>query len=247
MAELTREQEVQILHDHWRPSIVKWGMTTNLIGLGLLFLPALFLFLDGHTPVWSMLMLTMIARLPSVAMFYVIEPVSYFSALGLAGTYMANLVGNNSNMRVPCSICAQEAVDFEQGSPKGQCVATVGIAVSVIVNLVILTLTVVAGTALFEQMSRNQRNLLGLLLPALFGGLCVTNGSKYPKIAAIFWPLVIFLNVGNSKIGREILGFGPLDWMPPLGRVPFINLFAVFGAMALGLWMLKRGMLDDKK
>lgn len=247
MAEMELKQQEQILHDQWRPSIVRWGMTTNLIGLGLLFVPAIVLFLDGHTPVWSMLGLTLAVRLPATGMFYFIEPVSYFSALGLAGTYMANLVGNNSNMRVPCSICAQEAVGFTQGSPKGQCVATVGIAVSVIVNLIILTLTVVAGTALFEQMTRNQRNLLGLLLPALFGGLMATNGSKYPKIAAVFWPIVIFLTVGNSKVGSELFGFNPLGWMGAMFRVPAINLFAVFGAMALGLWMLKNGMLDEKK
>lgn len=42
-------------------------------------------------------------------------------------------------MRVPCSSVAQEAAGVEMGSDKGSVVSTIGIAVSIIVNIVILT------------------------------------------------------------------------------------------------------------
>lgn len=55
-------------------------------------------------------------------------------------------------MRVPCSSVAQEAAGVEMGSDKGSVVSTIGIAVSIIVNIVILTIGAIAGNAIIGMM-----------------------------------------------------------------------------------------------
>lgn len=51
-------------------------------------------------------------------MLWFVEPISYFPVVGAAGTYMAFLSGNISNMRIPCASMAQVAADVEPGTEK---------------------------------------------------------------------------------------------------------------------------------
>ena len=63
------------------------------------------------------------------------EPISYFLIVGVAGTYMAFVSGNISNLRIPCAMIAQKAAGVEPGTDKGSIVATLGMAVSIILAL----------------------------------------------------------------------------------------------------------------
>ncbi len=52
----------------------------------------------------------------SFGAFYVVEPISYYAALGLTGTYLSFLSGNIGNMRVPCATMALETTESEPGT-----------------------------------------------------------------------------------------------------------------------------------
>ena len=106
--------------------------------------------------------------------FYIVEPISYFPILGIPGTYLTFLSGNTSNMRVPCSSVAQEAAGVEMGTEEGSIISTIGIATSILVNVVILTVGAVAGSVILNILPAPVKEALNFLLPALFGAeMCI--------------------------------------------------------------------------
>ena len=60
---------------------------------------------------------------------------------------MAFLSGNISNMRIPCASMAQVAADVEPGTEKGSVIATIGMAVSIMINTSVLTVGAILGTS----------------------------------------------------------------------------------------------------
>ena len=91
-------------------------------------------------------------------MIWFVEPISYFPIVGVAGTYMAFVSGNISNLRIPCAMIAQKAAGVEPGTDRGSIVATLGMAVSIIVNVIILAAGIFAGAqVLISNTGRTQQ------------------------------------------------------------------------------------------
>ena len=104
-------------------------------------------------------------------MIWFVEPISYFPIVGVAGTYMAFVSGNFSNLRIPCAMIAKKAAGVEPGTDRGSIVATLGMAVSIIVNVIILAAGIFAGAQVLQQLPEIVVNALQLLLPALVGAI----------------------------------------------------------------------------
>ena len=151
------------------PDIVKWGKITMLLGIITCFGPALVIsVIYGCMPPVSAIIAGTIAQISVSGAFYIVEPISYFPILGIPGTYLTFLSGNTSNMRVPCSSVAQEAAGVEMGSDKGSVVSTIGIAVSIIVNIVILTIGAICRKRNYRyECQKEFKQALNFLLPAL--------------------------------------------------------------------------------
>ncbi|MGE4484129.1 MAG: hypothetical protein AB7C97_03325 [Oscillospiraceae bacterium] len=223
----------KIYKSKYVPFIVKWGRRTNLLGALLLFIPCIVVTALGYQPLWGAVGLALVMRFSSLGLNYVIEPVSYYPGLGLAGTYMAFLDGNINNMRLPCAIVAQDAVGAENGTPKGNCIATIGVAVSVFVNLIVLSITIIFGTAIINALSPDVKSSLNYLLPALFGSLLASITIKKPILACISLPLALFMTIGNKT-------FSMLSFLPTMTRTPVVMLVSIFGSVALGLIFLQK-------
>lgn len=221
------EKDKVVYTSEFVPYVIKWGRRTNLIGIVLLFVPCAVLAAKGILPLWGALGAAMVMRLSSIAMYYFVEPVTYYAGLGLAGSYMAFLSGNINNMRVPCALNAQEAANVEIGSPEGNCIATIGIAVSIVVNLVVLTLTIVFGTAIVNSLSADMRSTLNYLIPALFGSLVMGLILKNRKFA--------YVSLGFAAILTCAKKWGLLAFLPSVLQTPVVMLAAVFGSVAIGL------------
>ncbi len=79
------------------PYIIKWGRSTNLIGVLLVFGPCLYLGMKGIWPDWAAFGAAFAIQFPLVCSAYIREPISYFAMLGFPGTYMSCLSCNSSN------------------------------------------------------------------------------------------------------------------------------------------------------
>lgn len=173
---------------------IKIGRTTVGIAFCLAFLPPVVLAVVFKViPTFSEII--SISTLVASAGFawWIVEPISYFPVLGAAGSYMAFLSGNISNMRLPCAVAAQEAADAVPGTEKGELMATLGIAGSMITNLVFLTLGVLGGTILLNNLPKRVIDSFNYVLPAIVGSILMTYAVKRPVLAVIGIVSTIFL------------------------------------------------------
>ena len=191
----------------YMPKMNKIGKITGAVGVIIAFLPALILAIFyGILPKPAALATAFVAGASSFAVLWFVEPISYFPVLGPIGTYMAFLSGNISNMRVPCASMAQVSADVEPGTEKGSIMATLGMAVSIIINVSVLTVGVILGSSVLSLLPASVKDALNYLLPALFGALLVQFGMKMKSHAAVILVWAILINVA--------LNCGIFSWLP---------------------------------
>lgn len=209
------------------PYIVKWGRFTNLFGIVLVFVPCIVLLVLGARPSWPAVLAGVIMQVSVSGAYYIVEPISYFSTLGMSGTYMSFLSGNISNMRVPCARVAQEAAGVEPGSDEGSIISTIGVAVSVVVNAAILTIAILFGSTLLAALPPNVNAMFNYLLPALFASMLATAVLSDRRVACIGVPLGGFMTLAYK--------LGWLSFIPSAVQVAVVLMISVFGTIALGL------------
>lgn len=155
------------------PTAHRLGVATLLLGLVLSLLPGVYLsFVVGAWPGFEAVLRAFIAIAAFVGVIWVIEPLSYFPMLGVAGSYMSFLSGNIGNMRLPVVIACQTAVNAEVASKKAEVVAVIGIAVSVIINLVFVLAMVLLGNLILNQLPQFAIDMLkNYTLPAIYAAV----------------------------------------------------------------------------
>lgn len=189
------------------PKMHRIGKITGILGVFASFLPALVLgFGHGLWPDLALLATCFITVTTSFGFLWVIEPISYYPVLGPVGTYMAFLSGNISNMRVPCASIAQVSAGVELGSEQGSIISTIGMGVSIIINIIILSVGVIAGSSILAMLPPSVTAALNYLLPALFGALFVQFAVNQKKLAVI---MLVFGCVVYIAINKGVFNFLP--------------------------------------
>ena len=183
-----------IYNEEYLPFMIRYGRLTLSLGIIAALVPGIILsFGFGIMPPISALLASTMAIVSMSAPNYIIEPVSYSPILGIPGTYMSFLSGNISNMRLPCSIAAQKAAEVESGTEEGSIISTIGIAVSILVNISILTIGVILGGSVLSKIPAE----VNLILPALFGsvfGQVFLQDKKLGLVAIVISVLTIILS-----------------------------------------------------
>ena len=176
----------------------------------------------GIVPKPAALLTAFISGASAFGVLWFVEPISYFPVVGPAGTYMAFLSGNISNMRIPCASMAQVAAEVEPGTEKGSIVATLGMAVSIIINVSVLTIGAILGTSVLALLPDSIKAALNYLLPALFGALLVQFGMKMIRHSVI---MVVVAFALYFAIGMGVFNWlpGASNWLGTLGCV-FISI-----------------------
>jgi hypothetical protein len=204
----------QIYHDEFTKPIHRVGRATNLLVAVLMFLPSVWLLIQyGLYPPLQAILVGMGLALTYAVPFFIIEPISYYPTLGDAGTYMSFLAGNISNMRLPCAAVAQEVAGVEEGSRKGELVATIGIAISIWLSIIAVLIGAV-GTGMIVTLFPPwlQDAFKVYLLPAVFGavfGQFALRGFKYAPVALIL-PLIGVLLKWPSYVTIPLAVFGTI-------------------------------------
>lgn len=188
--------EKEVYEKQYVPGIVRIGRVIMSLALVIFFLPFLALWLIfGIQPSWPQILQASFARVLINAPWWVMEPLSYFPVLGIPGTFIASLAGNSSNMRMPCATAAQKAADTKPGTIQGQLIATIGVCVSVFINLIVLVIGVLLGIAVLSALPPEVTEALNFLLPALYG--CVfaqfLKGNEFAAATAVGFALVSLL------------------------------------------------------
>lgn len=215
--------------NEYMPQMNRIGKITGALGVLVAFLPAVVLaVVYGILPKPAALLTAFVAGASSFGVLWFVEPISYFSVLGPVGTYMAFLSGNISNMRVPCASMAQVSAGVEPGSEQGSVIATLGMAMSIIINVSVLTIGVILGSSILAMLPASVTGALNYLLPALFGALLVQFGIKAKGHSVAILAFAILINVA--------LKAGVFAWLP--GASNYLGILtSVFLSIAVGLFL----------
>lgn len=205
--------------------IIKYGRIINLLGVCFSFVPALVVwFYFGTFPGVSNILSGWMIILSIYGVYSVIEPISYYPVLGLAGTYMAFLGGNIGNMRVPASAVAQETLGVTAGTKKAELVSTLAIAGSLITNAVVVSVAAFGGAALMSVFPPIILEAFNYVSPAIFGAVFAMYASKN-------------LTLGGFAVVVSAVLLLVVKVLPPYIMIPGV----VFGTIAIGF------LLDDQK
>lgn len=131
----------------------------------------------------------------------VVEPISYYGVLGAAGSYMAFLSGNISNMRLPCAMVAQEVTGVKPGTKEGELMATIGIAGSIVTNLIFVTLGAIGGTLLLGALPASVKDAFKYVPASIFAIMFTNFMLKRPDLGAFgVISALLILTVGSMFI-----------------------------------------------
>ena len=122
----------------------------------------------------------------------VVEFLVYTPMLGAGGSYLAFITGNLINMKLPCAMNAKELVDAKSGTAENEVIATLSIATSALVTIVVLALGVVLLIPLQPVLqSPVLAPAFANVVPALFGAMAYKYYRKDPLLALI--PLTVMI------------------------------------------------------
>ena len=218
--------EKEIMQE-WKRDSIRIGSPTNILAALTAFIPVIWLctVYDCWAPVSTVLTAWgMVAA--SFAAMYFVEPVSYYAALGLTGTYLSFLSGNIGNMRVPCAALALDVTDSTPGTIQAEVVSTMAICGSIITNLIATTSAVIVGSAVLSVLPEFiVSGLTQYASSAIFGATFGNFAIKYPKIAVFALAIPVVLKM-----------FTPL-------AAAWVIVITVFSTLFIARAMYKKGML----
>lgn len=202
----------------WMKPVIRVGATTVLLAAAFCFGPVIWLCVSQKAlPPIGQILQSWALIAASFGALYVVEPISYYSVLGLSGTYLSFLSGNIGNMRVPCAAMALEATDTTPGTQQAEIVSTLGITGSILVNVFFTTLAAFVGAALISVLPPVVAEAFkNYSAPAIFGAAFGQFTLKYPKVAVF--------SLGAPVLLRLTIN-------PP---VFILIIVAVFGSIAVG-------------
>lgn len=172
-----------------------WGrLTLALVIIASVSLPMYLSFVVGAHPGWGPIVAGLIGYAAFIGVMWVVEPITYFPILGIAGTYIAFLSGNIANLCLPCSSAAQKAIDAEPGTEKAEVAGVLGVALASLTNTVVIILTVLGGTYVLTLIPETVQSSFTFILPAIYGAVLGQFSYSVPKygLLALAIGLLIF-------------------------------------------------------
>jgi len=184
---MDKETYEKKVHFFGRTSVILFMFGTTLLPLTLFLkfgiLPEKTAFITGATTILGIMVIVSLA-----------EFLSYAPIIGSAGIYIMSITGNTSNIKIPSSVAAMEAVGVDPASEEGEIISTLSIGMSTITTEIVILAGVIL-LAPFSDVFQNSALTPAFeqIVPALFGGLMITSILKSPRLSVI--PIVVALLV----------------------------------------------------
>jgi len=154
----------------------------------------------------------------------------YTPMLGSGGGYLGFITGNLINMKIPCAVTARDMVGAKTGTKENEVIATISIATSSLVTILVLALGVAALTPIRPVLeSPALQPAFENVVPALFGAMAFKYYRRHMKLAilplgimSLLFILVPSLTGSTSLMivpsGAIAIGFALLEYRKALRK-----------------------------
>lgn len=165
-------------------SIHRTGRVGSVLAIGwMLGIPAVMCWVYDMFPTVPELLLFGGGLLALYVPTAISEVITYVPMLGSA-SYITFITGNISNLKLPCALNALEMADVEQNTDEGDAVATVAVAVSSVVTVLVIVAGVLLLVPLRPILESEPVKIAGnYMLPALYG--CLFLGQMTSKAGGV--------------------------------------------------------------
>lgn len=161
----------------------------------------------------------------------VAEFLTYTPMLGSSASYLVFVTGNLTNLKIPCAITCMENAGVKPQTEEGEVIASIAVATSSIVTILIVLLGMLAIVPLKPILNAPElKPAFEHILPALFGGLAAYWVQKQWKLAFVPIGIVILLFISFS-IPSAVQGV----------LIPVMGLVSVISARI----MYKKGFIKE--
>lgn len=161
--------------------IGRW--TLSAVCVTSLFPVAYLYFVYGVFPPLEWIWKDLLLITASFGLIWLIEPLTFYPALGLSGCYLAFISGNIGNNKLPAAVLAQEVTGVEQGSKQAEIITTLAICGATTTTLIVVAIGAVAGTVILGLFPPALLDAVkNFVVPSIFGALIVSFALKFPKI-----------------------------------------------------------------
>ncbi|WP_067142450.1 hypothetical protein [Oceanivirga salmonicida] len=208
-----------------------WGTITIFVALIFNFLIPLYLtFILKYIPKIEIVISGVVAIIGFVGIVWIVEPISYYSTLGSAGTYMSFLSGNIGNMRMPVITATQDALKLNPGSEKAEIAGIYALVSSIFTNLFILVVVMIAGQYIVNTMPQKILDSFKFALPGILGAMLVMMGSKIKKKYILKLIILASISLLFIKFSPQILPQKIATAMI-VGNSGIVSIFAILYAI----------------
>ncbi len=172
------------------------------------------------------------------------EALSYTPLMG-ASSYLGFITGNIMNLKLPCAVNALKITGKEANTPEGDVVASIGVAASSIMTVIILTIAALLVnliSPIFELPA--VQTMSSYLLPALFGSMTLglfasTSAGSKVVVGGLKGVLPVIIIVSLVCVAARIFGLGNIM----LGMVGFLILAMLPVAIITSRILWKKGKI----
>lgn len=165
---------------------IRIGIVTVALAIIANFIPAIYFYLTTSViPNFGDLSKIFLAAATAFGVSWFIQPTTFFSIMGLSGTYIGWLAGNCAGLRAPAITMAQKVAGYEAGTPEGDCMATLGISASVYLTIVMLTFFTIVGVGIIDSLPPFIKAGFKYILPGVFGAVYTQLCLKQQKVGLI--------------------------------------------------------------
>ena len=188
--------------------LIKLGIISLVFAVVANFIPAIYLWLAyGLIPSVSDIFKIWGLALASLGISWVIQPIAYYSILGTSGTYIAWLAGSVADIRLPAVTMAQKVSGVEAGTHEGDVMSTIGIASSVLISVVFITIFTLIGSKVLTMLPKFVIDSFKYILPALFGAVYIEMSRKNFKagILTLVLGIVLMLTANALKFNAALM------------------------------------------
>lgn len=172
------------------------------------------------------------------------EALSYTPLMG-ASSYLGFITGNIMNLKLPCAVNALKITGKEANTPEGDVVASIGVAASSIMTVIILTIAALLVNLIspFFELPAVQ-TMSSYLLPALFGSMTLglfasTSAGSKVVVGGLKGVLPVIIIVSLVCVAARIFGLGNIM----LGMVGFLILAMLPVAIITSRILWKKGKI----
>ena len=166
--------------------LIKIGIISLIFAVVANFIPAIYLwFAYGAVPTIGDIFKIWGLALATFGISWIIQPIAYYSILGTSGTYIAWLAGSVADIRLPAVTMAQKVSEVEAGTHEGDIMSTIGIASSVLVSVVFITVFTMVGSKVLTMLPSFVVESFKYILPALFGAVYIEMSRKNFKVGIL--------------------------------------------------------------